>query len=47
MKLNDPDHIHASIGRGDITVTQLLKAIYPELDESEAMRPSSRARSSG
>lgn len=34
LALTDLDHVHASIGQGDITVTQLLKAIYPELDEA-------------
>ncbi|WKW15439.1 RelA/SpoT family protein [Pseudogemmatithrix spongiicola] len=42
LKLNGPDHIFASIGSGDITVTQLLKAIYPDLDEADAaaLKPS-------
>jgi GTP diphosphokinase / guanosine-3',5'-bis(diphosphate) 3'-diphosphatase len=42
LKLNGLDHIYASIGSGDITVTQLLKAIYPDLDEADnaALRPS-------
>ncbi len=42
LKLNGQDHVYASVGQGDITVTQLLKAIYPELDEAEAqvLKPS-------
>ncbi len=42
LKLNGQDHIYASIGQGDITVTQLLKAIYPDLDETEtpSLKPS-------
>ncbi|MBX3173057.1 MAG: bifunctional (p)ppGpp synthetase/guanosine-3',5'-bis(diphosphate) 3'-pyrophosphohydrolase [Gemmatimonadaceae bacterium] len=42
LKLANAEHIYASIGQGDITVTQLLKAIYPDLDESEAavLKPS-------
>ncbi len=42
LKLANTEHIHASIGQGDITVTQLLKAIYPDLDDNEAtvIRPS-------
>ncbi|HRQ79465.1 MAG TPA: bifunctional (p)ppGpp synthetase/guanosine-3',5'-bis(diphosphate) 3'-pyrophosphohydrolase [Gemmatimonadaceae bacterium] len=42
LKLNGRDHVYASIGSGDITVTQLLKAIYPDLDVSEAavLKPS-------
>ncbi len=34
LHLNDLTHLLASIARGDISVTQLLKAVYPELDES-------------
>jgi len=46
LHLNDIDHVHASIGQGDITVTQLLKAIYPELDEQQeqALKPSALER---
>lgn len=46
LKLNNPDHIFASIGQGDITVTQLLKAIYPDLDEAQetALKPSALER---
>ncbi len=46
LKLNGKDHVYASIGQGDITVTQLLKAIYPELDETEtpALKPSALER---
>ena len=46
LKLNNADHIFASIGQGDITVTQLLKAIYPDLDEAQeaALRPSALER---
>jgi guanosine-3',5'-bis(diphosphate) 3'-pyrophosphohydrolase len=42
LNLNDLTHLLASIARGDISVTQLLKAVYPELDESNdvALRPS-------
>ncbi len=42
LHLNDLTHLLASIARGDISVTQLLKAVYPELDESNdaALRPS-------
>lgn len=42
LELANTEQIYASIGQGDITVTQLLKAIYPELDESEAavLKPS-------
>ncbi len=46
LALTDLDHVHASIGQGDITVTQLLKAIYPELDEAQeqALKPSALER---
>ncbi|MBL8995878.1 MAG: bifunctional (p)ppGpp synthetase/guanosine-3',5'-bis(diphosphate) 3'-pyrophosphohydrolase [Gemmatimonadales bacterium] len=46
LSLNDTDHIYASIGQGDITVTQLLKAIYPDLDVSQetALKPSALER---
>jgi GTP pyrophosphokinase len=46
LKLNGADHIFASVGQGDITVTQLLKAIYPDLDETEtpALKPSALER---
>lgn len=42
LKLTSLEHVFASIGQGDITVTHLLKAIYPELEEQEAtaLRPS-------
>ena len=33
LKLNDADHVLASIASGDINVTQLLKALYPDLEE--------------
>lgn len=46
LKLTDVDHVRASVGQGDITVTQLLKAIYPELDETPetALKPSALER---
>ena len=46
LKLNNPDHVYASIGQGDITVTQLLKAIYPDLDVTQeiALKPSALER---
>jgi GTP pyrophosphokinase len=46
LKLNNADHVFASIGQGDITVTQLLKAIYPELDVTQeiALKPSALER---
>jgi GTP pyrophosphokinase len=46
LRLTGHDHVFASIGQGDITVTQLLKAIYPDLDEAHefALRPSALER---
>ncbi len=46
LGLSGIDHVYASIGQGDITVTQLLKAIHPELDETQeaALKPSALER---
>ncbi|MFN0100139.1 MAG: RelA/SpoT family protein [Gemmatimonadaceae bacterium] len=46
LGLSGADHVHASVGQGDITVTQLLKAIHPELDETQeaALKPSALER---
>ena len=46
LGLGDIDHVHSSLGSGDITVTHLLKAVYPDLDESQeqALRPSALER---
>ena len=33
LKLNDTAHVLASIAQGDVSVTQLLRALHPELDE--------------
>jgi GTP pyrophosphokinase len=42
LKLNDVPHLLASIAQGDVSVTQLLRALHPELDEKAepALRPS-------
>jgi GTP diphosphokinase / guanosine-3',5'-bis(diphosphate) 3'-diphosphatase len=42
LTLNDPPHVLASIAQGDLSVTQVLRAVYPELDESTdaALKPS-------
>jgi GTP pyrophosphokinase len=34
LRLNDGQHLIASVGQGDLGVTQALKAIYPEQDAS-------------
>ncbi len=46
LKLTSQDHLFASIGRGDVSVTQVLKAIYPELDVAQeiALKPSALER---
>ncbi len=35
LGLNDGHHLIASLGQGDLNVTQVLKAIYPELESPE------------
>ena len=42
LKLNDLNHLHASIAQGDVTVTQVLRALYPDFDERDdsALKPS-------
>jgi GTP pyrophosphokinase len=35
LKLNDIVHLYASIGSGDVNVTQVLRAIYPDFDERD------------
>jgi guanosine-3',5'-bis(diphosphate) 3'-pyrophosphohydrolase len=36
LNLNDPQHLLASIGQGDINIGQALKHLYPELESAEA-----------
>ena len=42
LKLNDVNHLYASIAQGDLTVTQVLRALYPDFDERDdsALKPS-------
>ncbi len=42
LKLSDETHLFASIGQGDINVTQVLRALYPDFDERDdsALKPS-------
>ncbi|MBL8961482.1 MAG: bifunctional (p)ppGpp synthetase/guanosine-3',5'-bis(diphosphate) 3'-pyrophosphohydrolase [Gemmatimonadetes bacterium] len=35
LGLSDPHHLIASLGQGDLNVTQVLKAIYPEAESPE------------
>jgi GTP pyrophosphokinase len=46
LKLTDAAHVLASIGQGDVSVTQLLKALYPDRDEQAepALKPSAFER---
>ena len=46
LKLSGPEQLFASIGQGDVNVTQVLKAIYPELDVAQeaALKPSALER---
>ena len=45
LGLNDGNHVIASLGQGDLNVTQVLKAIYPEMDNPEhAPRPTAIER---
>jgi len=42
LKLTDVPHLFASIGQGDVNVTQVLRAIYPDFDarDDSALKPS-------
>ena len=42
LRLTDATHLFASIGQGDINVTQVLRAIYPDFDarDDAALKPS-------
>lgn len=45
LNLNDGRHLIASVGQGDLGVTQVLKVIYPEQDASpEPVRPTALER---
>ncbi|MCC6929518.1 MAG: bifunctional (p)ppGpp synthetase/guanosine-3',5'-bis(diphosphate) 3'-pyrophosphohydrolase [Gemmatimonadaceae bacterium] len=45
LGLNDAHHVIASVGQGDINVTQVLKLLHPELDAPEhAARPTAIER---
>jgi GTP pyrophosphokinase len=35
LKLNDANHLYASIAHGDVNVTQVLRALYPDFDERD------------
>jgi len=42
LKLGDKHHLFASLGQGDVNVTQVLRALYPDFDERDdsALKPS-------
>jgi len=42
LKLNDGSHLLASIAQGDVSVTNLLRAVHPDLDETKepSLKPS-------
>jgi GTP diphosphokinase / guanosine-3',5'-bis(diphosphate) 3'-diphosphatase len=44
LKLNDDTHLLASIGQGDVQVAAALKQIFPELEGTEATKPSAIER---
>ncbi|MGH7668516.1 MAG: RelA/SpoT family protein, partial [Gemmatimonadaceae bacterium] len=44
LNLNDQTHLLASIGQGDIQITAALKHIFPELEGTEATKPSAIER---
>ena len=41
LGLNDPTHLMASIGQGDVQVLAVLKQLHPELDSPEPPKPPS------
>lgn len=45
LALNDANHVVASLGQGDLSITQVLKVIFPELESPEhAPRPTALER---
>ncbi len=46
LKLNDEGHLYSSLGQGDVNVTQVLRALYPDFDarDDSALRPSALER---
>jgi guanosine-3',5'-bis(diphosphate) 3'-pyrophosphohydrolase len=39
LHLTDPNHLIASIGQGDVNISQVLKELYPDLETAEAAKP--------
>ncbi|HEY5218834.1 MAG TPA: bifunctional (p)ppGpp synthetase/guanosine-3',5'-bis(diphosphate) 3'-pyrophosphohydrolase, partial [Gemmatimonadaceae bacterium] len=44
LNLNDETHLLASIGQGDVQIAAALKQIYPELEGTDATKPSAIER---
>ncbi len=45
LSLNDANHVVASLGQGDVSIMQVLKAIFPEIESPEhAPRPTALER---
>jgi GTP pyrophosphokinase len=39
LHLTDADHLIASIGQGDVNISQVLKELYPDLETTEVTKP--------
>jgi len=39
LNVPDVDHLKAGLGRGDVSITQVLRALYPDLEEKEEESP--------
>ena len=39
VNVPDVDHVKAALGRGDLSITQVLRALYPDLEEKEEESP--------
>ncbi len=39
LNVPDVDHLKAGLGRGDLSITQVLRALYPDLEEKEEESP--------
>ncbi|HVO36029.1 MAG TPA: bifunctional (p)ppGpp synthetase/guanosine-3',5'-bis(diphosphate) 3'-pyrophosphohydrolase [Gemmatimonadales bacterium] len=47
FSLPDVDHVKAALGRGDLSVTQVLRALFPDLEEQEQESPAPKAGALG
>jgi len=39
LNVPDVDHVKAALGRGDLSITQVLRGLYPDLEEKEEESP--------